>query len=1567
MLKDKLYKKYLYKRMLWIFTFVLFSGLSLSELNGQTLNLTFTEPTCNGDNDGSISAEIIGATADYRYRLYDGDPFSGGIVLEESATIANNTYTFGYGASAASYYVAVSYNLNNGPSTTITKEVVVTEPTPMANATWSVYKEMSCAGANDAELLAEMSGGTRPYTYLWNGGQTDSIKTGVAAGTHQVTINDANGCGGLSQIATDFYVPSVQPLSGGTIGSNQTICEDADVAAFTSGSPASGGSGSFTYTWQYSTTSTTPGDGSWTDIPASDFETWDYGTLSITTNFVRRAVDPTCGTVYSNVIIVTVQPKSTAATGINITDNNTCQGTSKTLTIVGGSLGEGASWQWYSGSCGGTGVGSGTSISVDPAVDTDYFVRAEGTCNTTACVSETVTVLQPSLAPTSASSSDNNFCVGTVPNITLSFVGGTLGDGAIAEWYNDAALTNNIGSGQNLSIPAPATTTTYYVRFEGTCNNTVDVSTTVTVLQESTAPTGASSSANNFCVGTVANITLSYTGGTLGDGATAEWYSDAALTNNIGSGQNLSIAAPATTTTYYVRIEGTCNTTADVSTTVTVQEESTAPTSASSSDNNFCSGSIGNITLSYAGGTLGDGATAEWYTDAALTNNIGSGQNLSIPAPATTTTYYVRFEGTCNNTADVSTTVTVLQPSTAPTGASSSNTNFCVGSIANITLSYTGGTLGNGATAEWYTDAAFTNNIGSGQNLSIAAPATTTTYYVRFEGTCNTTVDVSTTVTVLQESTAPTGAGSSDNNFCVGTVGNITLSYTGGTLGNGASAEWYTDAALTNNIGSGQNLIIAAPAITTTYYVRFEGTCNNTADVSTTVTVQQESIAPISASSSDNNFCVGTVANITLSYTGGTLGNAASAEWYTDAALTNNIGSGQNLSIAAPATTTTYYVRFEGTCNTTADVSTTVTVLQESTAPTGANSSDNNFCVGTAGNITLSYTGGTLGNGATAQWYNDAALTNNIGSGQNLGKAAPAITTTYYVRFEGTCNNTADVSTTVTVQQGSTAPTSASSSANSFCAGSIANITLSYSGGSLGDGANAEWYNDAALTNKIGSGQNLTIAAPLNTTTYYVRFEGNCNITSAVNVTVNVLELSTNPAGISITNDNTCQGTGKTLTVSGGSLGSGASWQWYTGSCGGTSIGSGTSINVDPANDTQYWVRAEGTCNITTCATNTVQVSQPSIAPTSASSSDNNFCSGSIGNITLSYAGGTLGDGATAEWYSDAALTNNIGSGQNLSIPAPATTTTYYVRFEGACNNTAAVSTTVTVLQQSIAPTGAGSSDNNFCVGTVGNITLSYTGGTLGDGATAEWYTDAAFTNNIGSGQNLSIAAPATTTTYYVRFEGTCNTTADVSTTVTVLQESIAPTGAGSSDNNFCVGTVGNITLSYTGGTLGNGASAEWYTDAALTNNIGSGQNLIIAAPATTTTYYVRFEGTCNTTADVSTTVTVQQESIAPTGASSSDNNFCVGTVANITLSYTGGTLGNGASAEWYTDAALTNNIGSGQNLSIAAPATTTTYYVRFEGTCNTTADVSTTVRYYRNQQPRSAPAAAITISAWAQ
>jgi hypothetical protein len=95
-------------------------------------------------------------------------------------------------------------------------------------------------------------------------------------------------------------------LLGGIIAANQSIYSGSDVAAFTSSAAASGGTAPYTYTWQYSTTSSTAGSGSWTNIGSSNSETYDYGTLTTTTYFTRMVVDDASATAYSNVLTISV-------------------------------------------------------------------------------------------------------------------------------------------------------------------------------------------------------------------------------------------------------------------------------------------------------------------------------------------------------------------------------------------------------------------------------------------------------------------------------------------------------------------------------------------------------------------------------------------------------------------------------------------------------------------------------------------------------------------------------------------------------------------------------------------------------------------------------------------------------------------------------------------------------------------------------------------------------------------------------------------------------------------------------------------------------------------------------------------------------------------------------------------------------------------------------------------------------------------------------------------------------------------------------------------------------------
>lgn len=103
-----------------------------------------------------------------------------------------------------------------------------------------------------------------------------------------------------------------------------------------------------------------------------------------------------CATNTNSFAVGSNGTESTPATSIS-GNSPVCAGSQVVLTLNAGTLGTAASWKWYSGACGTneitTGItNGGRTLTVTPSTTTTYYARAEGTCNTTACVSYTVVV-----------------------------------------------------------------------------------------------------------------------------------------------------------------------------------------------------------------------------------------------------------------------------------------------------------------------------------------------------------------------------------------------------------------------------------------------------------------------------------------------------------------------------------------------------------------------------------------------------------------------------------------------------------------------------------------------------------------------------------------------------------------------------------------------------------------------------------------------------------------------------------------------------------------------------------------------------------------------------------------------------------------------------------------------------------------------------------------------------------------------------------------------------------------------------------------------------------------------
>jgi hypothetical protein len=122
-------------------------------------------------------------------------------------------------------------------------------------------------------------------------------------------------------------------------------------------------------------------------------------------------------------------------------------------------------------------------------------------------------------------------------------------------------------------------------------------------------------------------------------------------------------------------------------------------------------------------------------------------------------------------------------------------------------------------------------------------------------------------------------------------------------------------------------------------------------------------------------------------------------------------------------------------------------------------------------------------------------------------------------------------------------------------------------------------------------------------------------------------------------------------------------------------------------------------------------------------------------------------------WYADQNLTKRINSGDSLLV-SPYTTTTYYVRSEGFCNKSEAISKTILVNQISTAA-------NSIMYKKIKGRTysLKVVGGFLGSGAIWNWSEGMnCKENNIGTGDQIEYKAKKLNK-IHVHAEGHCNTT----------------------------------------------------------------------------------------------------------------------------------------------------------------------------------------------------------------
>ncbi|MBL0053846.1 MAG: T9SS type A sorting domain-containing protein [Bacteroidetes bacterium] len=181
-------------------------------------SLTTVNALCNGGTGSITITNLNGGTAPYTY------------LWSDNSTL--NTIT----GLAGTYTVTVTDT--NGCSASQSATIVE----PLALATTMSGSNVTCNGYSNGTASVVATGGTAPYSYVWNTGGSLNNIWNLIAGTYTVTVTDANGC-----IATNNIVVT-QPAVLDTISTSSTAatcgaCNGTGTATIT------GGTLPYTYLW----------------------------------------------------------------------------------------------------------------------------------------------------------------------------------------------------------------------------------------------------------------------------------------------------------------------------------------------------------------------------------------------------------------------------------------------------------------------------------------------------------------------------------------------------------------------------------------------------------------------------------------------------------------------------------------------------------------------------------------------------------------------------------------------------------------------------------------------------------------------------------------------------------------------------------------------------------------------------------------------------------------------------------------------------------------------------------------------------------------------------------------------------------------------------------------------------------------------------------------------------------------------------------------------------------------------------------------------------------------------
>lgn len=871
-------------------------------------------------------------------------------------------------------------------------------------------------------------------------------------------------------------------------------------------------------------------------------------------------------------------------------------------------------------------------------------------------VTSTEVIVPPACLPASITTQPLSAAINLGQNTTLSIDPAGYPTPTV-KWFNVSGT--QVGSGISLTI-SPGTTTTYYATVTNLCNSVQSVDATVTV---NCIPAAITTQPQSFILSPGNNVLAVTAAGSLPH---YQWYrgNSGNVSTPVGGDSRTYTVTDNATTNFWVRVTAACGSAADSNTaTVSACPQITQQPAAAGP---VMPGGTTTITLAASGNLL----HYQWYQGAyGDTSHPAGGDSATLTTPAITqaTTFWaIVSSGTCSVSSD---TVTVGLCSISAIWAAYNN-QVRTGQMQTITVIPV-----DGAMAAFYRGTS--GNVAGSTLLQAASssfglpisPTATMSYWARVTdpatGCYADTQTLTITVCVPQITTQP-----QSQTITSGAQAHLSVA----TDIAGSTYQWYSG---TSTLLTGQTAatLDVAPAVDTTYWVRVTGTCTTYANSQTAMVTVCNPPVINNGPQYQVNVNAGGSADLSVA----AVGTGLSYQWYAGptGTTTTPIGSSSNTLHVTPASTTSYWVKVNGTCGTANSPTSTVSVCPSvSQQPAAA---QNNLHPGSSTMVSVTANASPI----SYQWYAGpkGTTTTPLGTNSNvLNTGALNATTTYWAAITsgsctiqseqvtvGVCNLSVGWANGVTqVRSGYNQTLNVSAPAGS---------AITYYSGTSG--------NVAGSTVVLGPTMNQGVPiAPTVTTSYWARVTdpntGCYGDTSTITINVCIPTITTQPQSQTI-----LSGLPATLSVAanGGTL----TYQWYTGTSGTTTAPitgqTGTSLTVTPSATTSYWVRVTGACSTADSQTATVTICQGPVITTQPTSPPGVYPGYS--NATSVTATGT---GLTYQWYAgDSGNTSQPVSGatsRTLTLTLY-NTEKYWVRVNATCGTPANSNT----IYMSVRPT----------------------------------------------------------------------------------------------------------------------------------------------------------------------------------------------------------------------------------------------------------------------------------------